>query len=220
VIALDSLGPIEAVAWEVRGQKITPPQFLKLLEERGLDIETHPIFAMALDCRERGRYIECSHTSHNTEAKRAKCIRSQAAKLTARTLRHHIGFLHRLDMWSHPKSLMRHAMWSCVERHGPSCEACRSREGVVIRVEDKRIPVLHPGCNCTLVQLAQGQLARRTIQRTLRFVAARDPERARAMQANLAKSGFAGEVGAGGCGCALPMALAPLVAMAIWWFAR
>lgn len=219
-IALDSLDPIEAVAWETRGEKVTLPQFLKLLASRGLDIETHPIFAMIMDCRERVRYIECEHSSHDTEAKKEKCRRGQAAKLAARTLRHHIGFLHRLDMWSDPRSLMRHAMWSCIERHDQSCPACRSREGIVIPVEDKRVPVLHPGCNCTLVQLARGQLAAKTIQRTLRYVEARNPERARVMRENLAKSGFGAELGAGCCGCAIPMALVPLMTAVIWWFSR
>lgn len=220
-IALDALEPIEAVAWEAREQKLTLPQFLKLLASRQLNIESHPLLRMVMDCPERGRHITCDHTSHDTEAKKDKCVRGQAAKLATRTLRHHIGFLHRLDMWSEPRSLMRHAMWSCVERHGQACALCRAREGTVVPVEDKRVPILHPGCNCTLVQLAGGQRGRKTILRTLRYVEARDPERARVMRENLARSGFGHELGAGCCGCIVPLiVLAVLVPAAILWIVR
>lgn len=205
IISLDSLDPVEAVAWEVRGEKLTPPQFLKLLASRGLDIESHPLFDMVMACPERAGHITCNHKSHDSDAKRESCIRSQAAKLTARSLRHHIGFLYRLDMWSEPRSLMRHAMWSCVERHGSACAACRAREGIVISVEDKRVPILHPGCNCTLVQLARGRLGGETIKKTLRHLESRDPERARVMRENLTRSGWGTELGAGCSGCLLSL---------------
>ncbi len=221
VISLDSLDPVEDVAWEVRGQKLTPPQFLKLLASRGLDIESHPLFDMIMACPERAGHITCNHKSHDSDAKRDSCIRSQAAKLAARSLRHHIGFLYRLDMWSEPRSLMSHAMWSCIERHGPACAACRAREGIVVSVEDKRVPVLHPACNCTLVQLARGQLGSGTIGKTLRYVEARDPERARVMRENLTKSGWGAELGAGCGGCLLPVVFALTgLSVAIWGLAR
>lgn len=221
VISLDTLHPVEAVAWEVRGQKVTPPEFLKLLASRNLAIESHAVFGMIMACPERAEHTTCSHRTHDSDAKRDKCIRNQAAKLAARSLVHHIGFLYRLDMWSEPRSLMRHAMWSCVERHGRACAACRAREGVVVSVEDKRVPILHPGCNCTLVQLARGELGSKTIQRTLRYVEARDPERARVMRENLAKSGFGVELGAGCCGCLLPLfCLLTLLPLAVWGLVR
>ncbi len=221
VISLDTLDPVEAVAWEVRGQKVTPPAFLKLLGSQGLDIESHALFGMIMACPERAEHITCSHKTHDSDARRDKCIRNQAAKIAARSLMHHIGFLYRLDMWSDPRSLMRHAMWSCIERHGRACAACRAREGVVVSVEDKRVPILHPGCNCAFVQLARGQLGGKTIQRTLRYVEARDPERARVMRENLAKSGFGAELGAGCCGCLLALLCLPvLLPLAVWGLVR
>lgn len=221
IISLDSLDPVEAVAWEVRGQKVTPPQFLKLLAPRGLDIGSHPLFDMIMACPDRVGHITCSHKSHDSDTKRDKCVRSQAARLAARSLLHHIGFLYRLDMWSEPRSLMRHAMWSCIERHGPACAACRAREGIVVSVEDKRVPILHPACNCTLVQLARGELGGKTIKRTLRQVEARDPERARVMRENLTKSGWGAELGAGCCGCLLPLlCLLASLSVAIWGVVR
>lgn len=221
VMSLEALDPVEGVAWEVRGQKVTPPEFLKLLGSRGLDIESHALFAMVMACPERADHIRCDHRTHDSDARRDKCIRNQAARLAARSLMHHIGFLYRLDMWSEPRSVIRHAMWSCIERHGRACAACRAREGVVVSVEDKRVPILHPGCNCTLVQLARGELGSKTIQRTLRYVDARDPERARLMRENLAKSGFGVELGAGCSGCLLPLVcLLTLLPLAVWGLVR
>lgn len=221
LIRLDALDLVEAVAWEVRGQKTTPSQFLEILASRGISIESHPLFAMIMQCPRRAEAIGCGHVSHDTEEKRKRCGRSQAAKAAARSLMHHIGFLYRLNLWSDPQSLMRFAMWSCVERHGRACDACRAREGVVISVEERAVPILHPSCNCTLVQLARGQLGRSTIDKTLRQLEKRDPDRARVMRENLLKSEFASQLAMTGCGCTTTVMVVGMSVLAVvWWLLR
>ena len=197
-INMDGLRPLESFLWQLRGEKLTDAQLHKRVEEAGLTVDEHPVFAMVMQCPSHGEHITCNHSTHNTPEKHDKCIGRQAARETLRTIRHHLGFLERLVFWSQPGSLMRHAMWTCIERHGPSCRLCRQREGIVFPVTVRAVPVLHPRCNCSLVQLMSGRELE-GIHTTAQHLVDKKPQRAQTMLRNAARCGFQPAATSGGC---------------------
>lgn len=217
-MSLGALRPLEEFIWARRGEKITEAQLQKQIEESGLAVEDHPAFMMVMDWPEREQAISCSHSSHNTPEKQEKCLRRQAVRVAIRTIRHHLGYLERLDFWAQPRSLMRHAMWTCIERHRPACWLCRQREGIVIPVTVRTVPVFHPLCNCSLVQLMAGRETG-VIVGAAKHLVEKSPERASTMLRNAERSGFRTSTGSGaGCGATTLIAATALAATlcAMW----
>ena len=191
IIDLDDLRPAEELLWSYMGEKMTHPQRLRLLKDEGIDIRDHPAYEQIIQCPNRNLHIECTHSSHNTDEKWQKCIERQAEKMAVKTIVHALGWLERLELWSQPNSMMKYAMWSCIERKSSrACSRCRSREGVIIPVDGvRKVTVFHPGCNCTLIQLLPGYQGAQAVIKTANKLAQRNPGRARTMLENAQRTG-------------------------------
>ncbi len=158
---LSDLHAAEQVAWKVRGEKTSVPQFMALLKYEGLDIRSHQAFSAVFKCPNHDEHAGCdpiysgSHDRHKTDEQQRNCTEKQAERMAAKTILHAIGLLYRLDEWSKPGSLATHAMWApsfsglCTDL---SCgELLRTQ--AVITTNSKAIVLRHPGCRCGLKQL-------------------------------------------------------------------
>ncbi len=198
-IDIHNLRPIEALICKdmskpkipgVQSKKTTDVQLLEMISNASLDIEKHPVFSMVMNCPDRNNHIICNHSSHNTEEKTDRCLRQQAAKMTVRTIRHNLGFLERYVLWSEPRSMILYAMWACYEKTKQACNKCRQREGIIKPPSgQRRVAVIHPGCNCGLTQLFSHNIYQ-SINKLLDYLEGRSPERASRVSTNLIRCGF------------------------------
>jgi len=214
LIHLDHLhkDPLVKLMWNTRDKKATETQIIKFLKDQGYPIERHSLYPQIIDARGDGPYVNCNHLNHDTPKKRLECKQREAAKLAVRTIRHHFGFLERLQMWA--EGGVTHAMWGCNERHHPACPLCRNREGMLIPASSRFVTILHPGCNCSLEPM--DMMAEQRIKKVLAYLGKMYPERASTVERNLTRCGVRGLGGTRsatmGCGVyVLPAILLPVI---------
>ena len=191
IIHLDHLDRIDQLIWDDYHSNSTELQMIKILAANGLSIEDHMIYGMVIDADNQSPYVHCNHPNHDTPEKQAACLKKEAAKFTVRTIRHHMGFLDRFQIWSDmPDAEIIGAMWTCIERHHPACPLCLNREGMIIPISARFVTILHPGCNCSLVPIEKRFAYQNRIQPAISYLEERSPQRAATMRRNLARSGF------------------------------
>lgn len=220
VIHLDHLykDPLAKLMWDTRDKKATETQIAKFLKDQGYPIEAHALYAAIIDTQGNSAYVNCNHLNHDTPEKRLACKRKEAAKLALRTIRHHFGFLERLQMWE--EGGVSHAMWGCIERHHPACGLCRNREGMIVSTSMRFVTILHPGCNCTLEPLDIS--AEQRIKKVLAYLGKMYPERASIVERNLIRCGVRGLGGSrsSGLGCGVFALLALMIVSLLILLAR
>lgn len=225
VFHLDRLSGMERILWETWEKKATETQIIKYLEEKGYKIEDQPVYKLIIDSQGNSSYVKCTHLQHDTPEKQLACRKKEAAKLAIRTTRHHLGFLKRLQMWSmETVAEPGYAMWTCIERHGPSCSLCKNREGMIIPMAMRFVTMLHPGCNCSLVPLSP-DTSHIQIAPIISQLEKTSPGRAATMRRNLARCGLTAyllstvhrnQASKGtGCGCTLLLVVVGLLSLTL-----
>jgi hypothetical protein len=207
-IDLDALRPIEQEIVNLLGEHFTDAQLAQRLRDAGAQIEEHPLLALV---RHWGHYT-CTHATHATQDTQENCLNRQASKVALHTLRHQLATLVGLASFAHPATL-RFAVWLCDDA-SDNCPLCRQREGIVIPVTIRRLPILDPFCDCNLHVMPPGgeDIFLASVARTY---LAQSPDRAQTLRRNAFRSGFLrkqpASASAGGCGMALLMIILTMI---------
>lgn len=199
---IDQLRPIEVTMLQLHQEGLTDTQLLTRLSEIGMPFEEHPIVSQVRHWSD----LTCTHSTHNTDQKREACLNKQAAKIALPSLRHYMALLGSLTSTATIATPLQFAVWLC-DDSTENCPICKLREGIVIPVTTRRLPIIDPFCDCNLQVMTAGQeevfLAQ--IVRELRQL---DAERAVSFQKNAYRSGFLQKpvtaAAAGSC-CLLPL---------------
>lgn len=193
-IDINHLNELESFLLEIESTKLTEAQIMALIKQKDINVEEHAAFWQVWNAPNRDYLIVCSHSSHNTPQKQDECLRSQAAKLAVRTVRHYLGLLERHQDWQRQDRIngtQSFVIWSCIERAGHrACDVCREREGMIEAVGATRIEIPHPNCHCCLDFLSREAGGDQVLLKKYGYLKEIDPARAAQLEANIQRSGW------------------------------
>jgi len=183
-VDVDALHPIELAILQSLTESLTDTQLLKRLTDMALPFEEHPVVAQVRHWAD----LTCNHSTHNTDKKREKCLDKQAAKIALPTLRHYMAMLGQLISSANPMLPLRYAVWLCDDTT-ENCPLCKLREGTILPVTTRRLPIIDPFCDCNIYIMAPGQedvFLAQVVRKLQQF----DSDRALLFQKNAYRSGF------------------------------